>query len=363
MYLRRLTVFSCISAFLILALPLANVGTRLQLDNVSPLPSEISALWSVDSAEGLLALALWKCCDRSLFPERIVIGQQGVLFLGNHYAKALDRSTGAYLHPPDKVEPWTDHIAEIDKWLAARDIPFLFVVAPSKHSIYVDYLPEGVQIGEVTDTDTFVAAAQKRDVPVLDARALQRRLAQTHHAYRITDTHWTNLGAAKTYEAALAAFEVDGLKIKPVPMDPKEISRGPGDLARIMKTSNLLPADIDIDYDLSLSDMDFCRDSFPYLAAVPEQCEPSEIDRPSGPEIEVIKSPDARNPETAVLLCDSNCVAQMDLYRRTFQTVYRLRWEHADDYNLFEQFKLLQPDLVILQFGERNIYEVQFKLD
>ena len=75
----------------------------------------------------------------------VVTGKDGWLFLARDFGLASYRA----LEPlsPVALDRWEALFTDAERWLAARDITFLVVIAPNKSSIYEDKLPAGVSRG------------------------------------------------------------------------------------------------------------------------------------------------------------------------------------------------------------------------
>jgi len=93
MYQKRLIYFVVIALLLLGSVPALNIANKAWGPDRFTIPKTASELWSIDSAEGLLALTLWRCCDRSIREASVVIGKNGFLFLGNDFDQVIDKIT------------------------------------------------------------------------------------------------------------------------------------------------------------------------------------------------------------------------------------------------------------------------------
>ena len=148
----------------------------------------------------------------------VVRGEHGWFFYGD------DKSVDDYAN----VEPMTDAaltnwraaIVRAHDWLKARDIAFVFVIAPDKHAIYPEEMPATIaRVGEISRSDQLYTALQDTGVTVdvrpdvLDAKARER-------VYQQTDTHWNDRGALPAYQRIIAAVRAR------VPRTPAAWTRG-----------------------------------------------------------------------------------------------------------------------------------------
>ncbi|KDB08078.1 hypothetical protein LIG30_2753 [Burkholderia sp. lig30] len=107
------------------------------------------------------------------------------------------------------------NLRDIHKALAACKIPFYFVIAPDKQTVYPEKLGVHVPADARTETDQVVAFLRERDPdlrvidlrgPVIDAKA-----SAPYEIYKRTDTHWNSLGAFYGYRAIMGRLVRDGV--------------------------------------------------------------------------------------------------------------------------------------------------------
>ena len=163
----------------------------------------------------------------------VLVGKDGWLYYVG--ARAIDCHRG--------IDPFSD--ADLAAWQAAlegmRDrsaelgARFLFVVAPNKHTIYPEHLPDWVnaRVDPKSRLDQLAEhMAASSDVAMLD---LQRALLDAKKAeavYHSTDTHWNALGAHVAYTQILSRLGewFPGLSPRPVREFRRETGFGTGDL-------------------------------------------------------------------------------------------------------------------------------------
>lgn len=362
MYRERLFLFALIGAGIILFLPIASLFARYQSDSVSHVWQDPASLWSIDNIEGIAAIGLWKCCGISTDPDRVEIGQSGYLFLGNSFNRILDRTTGKEIVKIDTATDWTDHLVDVSDLLAQRNILFLFIIAANKHSIYPEYLPKGMVPADTLGFDLFVNAARDANLTFLDTRDLLKRLKVSDQAYLKTDTHWTVLGGAKAYEASVETLNNSGAHIEPIQFEVSKRYRGPGDLAKILKVDEFLRSDSELDYSLTFDEKVTCSGRIQYSGDLNSSCNLPNIKNGDTPGFDVTVSPSSPNLETVLMICDSFCGANFSLFSNTFRTVYPAHWQELLEQNFSVQIDRLQPDIVIFQLVERNLFDPKFNL-
>lgn len=103
------------------------------------------------------------------------------------------------LYTEEELKQFGDNITSVRDWLAERNIEYIYMIAPNKHTIYFDKLPPDIKkVGEQSATDQLVNYLRNHtDVHVLDIRKEMQaaREAGKWDLYYKTDTHWNYYGA------------------------------------------------------------------------------------------------------------------------------------------------------------------------
>ncbi|MCY4333676.1 MAG: hypothetical protein OXC60_03275 [Litoreibacter sp.] len=73
----------------------------------------------------------------------VLIAQNGFLFLGNDHVQVIDKLTGQYLPSQEKIVDGVEMLARMETAARVQGGQFLFAMAPNKHSIHSEFLPEG----------------------------------------------------------------------------------------------------------------------------------------------------------------------------------------------------------------------------
>ena len=127
--------------------------------------------------------------------KSIVLGKAGWLFFADDDALASYRA----VHPftAEELEVWRQRMERRRDWLAERAIHFLVVVAPSKETIYPEFMPDALnRVRPTTRMDQLAAHLRARStVVVLDLRGPLREGKGRGILYLRTDTHWNDRGA------------------------------------------------------------------------------------------------------------------------------------------------------------------------
>jgi hypothetical protein len=140
----------------------------------------------------------------------VILGRDGWLFYaGDGGSEDIASSTP---FTPQELETWRATLQHTYDWLQARGIAYVFVLAPDKHAVYPEELPNSVRrVGDETRTDTLVRYLREHStVPVLDLRPPLLDAKAHERVYHRTDTHWNDRGAYVAYAAIVEALRVAG---------------------------------------------------------------------------------------------------------------------------------------------------------
>jgi alginate O-acetyltransferase complex protein AlgJ len=136
--------------------------------------------------------------------RQVVIGKRGWLYLGDAAATRGIPTPVPYGAPrlsPETLEQWRTRLQARQRWLDARGICYVFVVAREKSVIYPEALPPDARRALPTPVDELVAYLRRgAGVRVVDVKdALITAKSAGDGLYYRTDTHWTYAGAYVGY--------------------------------------------------------------------------------------------------------------------------------------------------------------------
>lgn len=150
--------------------------------------------------------------------QDVVVGPAKWLFYDQYYVPGQPHFADLLGRDPmseSQVSAITENLANAQRALTACNIPFYFIVAPDKQTIYPEKLGVHVSQGTVTGVDQVVRALRERvpTLKVIDLRAPVRaaKVSAPYEMYKRTDTHWNSLGAFYGYRAIVTRFAADGV--------------------------------------------------------------------------------------------------------------------------------------------------------
>ncbi len=165
-------------------------------------------LVNTDILESYRNYLVYKFLDRSMVQDKVIVGKDGFLFLGNQYNNVLHQTNGIIRASNKEIEQWSDRLKTLQEWYEKRGIKFIVVIAPNKHSIYRDKLPDWMQYEGKNVTDAIVATAYTKKINLLDLREVfaKYKINSAKLLYQKSDTHWNNIAAGIAYDKTIESI-------------------------------------------------------------------------------------------------------------------------------------------------------------
>jgi hypothetical protein len=168
----------------------------------------------------------------------VIVGRDG------WYYFATDGGIEAYTVPSlmsqEDLQVWARTLQDVQDWLAARGITYLFVIAPDKTAIYPEYMPTSIhRIHDESHTEELVKYLRAHStVNVLDLRPALLEAKMHERVYHKTDTHWNERGAFAAYQAIARRV---GLQPTPRSGFVDRVAEEPGrDLSRMLGLGSVM---------------------------------------------------------------------------------------------------------------------------
>jgi alginate O-acetyltransferase complex protein AlgJ len=167
--------------------------------------------------------------------KKVAMGKDGWLFLnGETGSIPFNKFRNVNLFTEIELRQFARLLTKKYEWLKKRDIQYLFIVAPDKHTIYEEMLPSYITKANKDSALTqLIQYLQKNtDVPFVDLRPIlmankSNPFAPLYYKY---DTHWNYYGANfAQYEIAKKIDELIPNKIVPYLYKPDEFKIMPTD--------------------------------------------------------------------------------------------------------------------------------------
>lgn len=276
--------------------------------------------------------------------DDVTVGKDGWLFLGSikpgyrGYDDPIGDAIHVNLFTEQELERFASTIVALRDWLDAKGVKYVYVIAPSKHTVYFEKLPDYIsKHQDRSSTDQLVSyLAEHTNVEVVDLRPVLMEAKTEHQLFFKTDSHWNHYGAnvaqyaimrriQRFFPGRVAPFLLSQQQFEIVPV-------GGGDLAGLSRLEGVIE--------------DSPQPRFG------SRCTPEKT----------ASVADARKPHT--LICegqDLNALIFRDSYFITLQPYvsrqfYRSTyiWEKINYHSLQQYIDEESPDIVIDQVVERS---------
>ncbi|HET7416405.1 MAG TPA: glycosyltransferase [Solirubrobacterales bacterium] len=163
----------------------------------------------------------WTCSCESPDRDRVVVGQEGWLFLTEDSNDALGQHTGQVRFSPEDKEALAELLRERRAAVESRDALWLTAVVPDKEAVYAEFLPPQVVPVEHRPVHDFLEIADSVGAPAIYLLDDLRAAKGEGDLYMRTDTHWNHRGAFVAYRAVCRELALRGLDLEV--LDPRSI--------------------------------------------------------------------------------------------------------------------------------------------
>jgi alginate O-acetyltransferase complex protein AlgJ len=176
----------------------------LTLQEVQSLPERYNSF--LDDRFGLrpvfLRVGNWLRWELHLpITPKVLIGKEGWLFLGedNNVVQQF-RGIDRFTH--EELVSWVQAMVSRSRWLSERGIPFIVLVAPNKHTIYPEYLPDsvGFVVGETPMDQLSSYIRQQTELDFIDCRRSLKQAKRRCRVFLKLDSHWNDVGSFIGYQ-------------------------------------------------------------------------------------------------------------------------------------------------------------------
>jgi len=180
--------------------------------------------------------------------DEVILGKDPWMFYSkenDNNIDAIDYYRGVTLFTTDDLRAWKKKIEFRYYWLKKRGIRYVFMVVPNKSTIYSEFLPEFVRkSNNKSRLDQLINYLKNTNSPVkiLDLRKRFLKEKLKFKIYKITDSHWSDIGAFFGYKVLmdrLKEYNINSFSVslKDYSVEVKKMYLG-GDLAKILLLQN-----------------------------------------------------------------------------------------------------------------------------
>ncbi len=210
------------------------------IGDLDELPEELEAYYS--DHFGFRNALIWlngrlrRLTGANPLDTRVVIGKSDWLYLNS--GELMDDRRAVLLYSEDALEQRARTLVRRQRQLSEMGIRYLYVVAPDKHSIYPEFLPDRVRQANGFDrTQQLIEYLRDNtDLELVDLRRDLLAAKPERQLYNSNDTHWNEYGAYIAYRSVQQRVAEWYPAATPFPLDDFEVSfeRRSGDLAAML---------------------------------------------------------------------------------------------------------------------------------
>ena len=284
----------------------------------------------------------------SPFVDKVIVGKKGWLFLGNKNKRVIDRFQGTLVYSENDLRIFAENIKRNNKWCNERGIKYYMMLAPNKHRIYPEFLPDHIQkVREKGNIELFKNyLKQEIGFILLDPTSYLQKAKNRRNVYHKTDTHWNSFGAFISYQMLMQSILPDFPAIEPLKLSDYNIdtlqTRG-GDLARMIYAMDEV-TDIDIKMTPKFKTEVVCVED--QINEIPTYYK---LD-PKQYEIRYVNNKNENNLKILVFRDSFSDKLLQFIPENFYETVFI--WEHTFNIELIEKEK---PDLIIHEIIQREL--------
>ncbi len=346
--------FFIISISLTLLLPILNLSFAYKDTTINLHSFKKQQLFSTNNLESIKNYFVYKMFNISLNESQVVVGKDKFFFLGNSFRNVMDKAKGTFLYSNKDIDIWSNKLKRLQDWYEKQGIQFIVVVASNKHTVYSDKLPDGILYKEnETITDDIVKHSLNKDIHILNLKKALREKKQDKQLFFRTDTHWNNYGALIGYINTIKYLNTTYKKnYRVADYNIKEKTIGmAGDLTNFLRINNFLSNSYEKDYSLIFNKTSkICYGEITKTNNL-KRCSPI-IKKTFN---QYIINKNSLHKEKLLYLCDSFGIANTQVYKETFNTVWRFHLTYTNGGVLADFIQENKPDVVIYQIVERDL--------
>lgn len=273
----------------------------------------------------------------------VTFGQNNWLFLGstkpgyNNHHDPMGDAMNINLFSQAQLQAFASRLSGLQQWLQSQGIAFIYVIAPNKHSVYFEQLPEGIKkLNPHSATDQLVSYLREHTaVTVADLRPAVMAAKQHQQVFRLNDTHWNHYGAnAGQYALVQAMNGLLANQLQPRLLSSSEFTSTVSTAGDLTVMANIVGK----------------PDHIPAPVFSPDECQPKSLVEPLNPKHHTLVC--EGKPLRALVYRDSFFKAMQPYIARQFGRSTYI-WERATAASLREQIAIEKPDIVIEEIVER----------
>jgi len=288
-------------------------------------------------------------------PNKVLIGKNNFLFLGNKFNSIIDQLTGKSIFSNKELEDWKISFAKKNRYIEKMGAKMYILIAPNKHSIYPEYLPKHVvrsklnRLSQVQNSDLDFNIICAKDT------LLKAKTEWDTWLYGKTDSHWTIIGAYIAYLELINNISADFDKLKPIVLNNSSFNciktNSICDLEKqlYLKSNNSTKVNLtkNKDWNDNLIKTNYNGDTLAFnsMSAIS-----------NNDNVVIINK---QKPYKILILRDSFTGAMSLFLNQTFGKLIYCHYAHDEGKELTQLIEKYKPDIVLYEFVERMLVQKQ----
>jgi hypothetical protein len=272
----------------------------------------------------------------------------------------LHKTNGIYRPTKEEINDWTNKLKDVQNWYENRGIKFIIAIVPNKHTVYKDKLPHWMEYHGKTITDDIVEQSNAKGINLLDLRnKFIEPIKNSEILYNKQGSHWNSKGSAVGFEAIMNQLSlIYDLNLTLPKYEFNDFKTHGDSMWLFLKIKDLLKlSDYDNEFEFSNLNQMMCLGNINLKNGLLENC--TNVNNPkmsiNGKPQYIINNMPLNNLKL-LLLCDSFATANSKLFNISFERVWKWHYQHLTDLRLVDFVNKNQPDVVIYQVVERDLY-------
>lgn len=149
-------------------------------------------------------------------PNKVLIGKNGFLFLGNYWTNVVEQVKGKSIFNNTELNNWLLQFNNRKNYLDRKDIELFVLVAPNKHSIYSEFLPSYIKKSNENRLNQICFSNRVFNLINPTQEILNAKAKFGDYLYPKTDSHWSEIGAYIAYLELMKEVQSQYKAVKPI---------------------------------------------------------------------------------------------------------------------------------------------------
>jgi hypothetical protein len=284
-------------------------------------------------------------------PQKIIVGKNNYLFLGNSFDEVMDQVTGKIHFNKKQLTKWKSSFQLRARYLDLMGIPFYAVLVPKKHTVYPEYLPEYIIPAKENVFDQIMNSGPGFDLLHLKDTLISSKPYWGNLLYNKTDSHWSEIGAYISYVKIINHLKADFNDLASIVLtrDDFDVKPHPG-----VQNKFILNLIVDMnDYNVTIIKPDNWNNQIVKTNYEGDTLPSNPFDFVYYHEKVIIHNSEKKY--TLLVFEDSFSVRLSAFLNQTFGKIIYCHYSEPEAKEFTQLVERFKPDLVLYEFGEQSL--------